>query len=567
MPHSSQPLPAVASIPSGPSSGAEPALRARWRAALLVALFACALTFVPSAFATPTVNLGQAASYAIIGGASVANTGPSTIRGDIGSPAAATGFPPGVLVGTMQTGSAYTAAHSDFLAAFNEVKARTGGTALPALAGATLTPGLYSAAAAAGMAASTVLTLDAGGNPNAVFVFQVNGALSLGAGAEVKLIGGAQASNVFWQVTGAFGVGADAKFAGTAMASTTGGIGAGALINGRVFADTALTTSDNEFFSAAPTMTLTGGATKSVATSSPSIGGSTNVGTSGVVTVTVGTQTLTTNPALDGSWSVTPAPLANGTYTVLATTSDAVGNVGSASQQLTIDTVPPLISLDGAPAVLSSTATPVISGTTDAAPGTIITIQIEAQTLSAVVNGTPIVQSVGAQTLYAFVQANGTWNVSPGVRLGEGVRTVTASVTDGAGNVSTATEQLDVQTIQRVVPAPTPVTPAPTTSPAPLAPTRVSLSSPTITAEKSVKVRFTLAKAGKVQLQLKKMVRGKGKLVGTVILKNRKAGKNTYTLTLRFAGHTLDKGNYRLTVRTTRGKLRSKPLTKKISVR
>jgi hypothetical protein len=244
-----------------------------------------------------------------------------------------------------------------------------------------------------------------------------------------------------------------------------------------------------------------------------------------------------------------------------------VDNVGSASQQLTIDTVPPLISLDGAPAVLSTTATPVISGTTDAAPGTIITIQIEAQTLTAVVNGTTIVQSVGAQTLYAVVQANGTWNVSPGVPLGEGVRTVTASVTDGAGNVSIATEQLDVQTVRRVVPSPTPVTPVLDSSPVPLAPTRVSLSSPTLTAEKSVKIRFTLAKAGTVELQLKKLVRGKRKLVGTVILRNRKAGKNTYTLTLRFAGHTLEKGNYRLTVRTTRGKLHSKPLTEKISVR
>lgn len=116
-------------------------------------------------------------------------------------------------------------------------------------------------------------------------------------------------------------------------------------------------------------------------------------------------------------------------------------------------------------------------------------------------------------------------------------------------------------------PPPTPVTPAPTTSPAPLAPTRVSLSSPTITAQKSVKVKFTMAKAATVQLQMKRMVRGKAKLVGTVTLKNRKAGKHTYTLTLRFAGRKLDKGNYRLTVRTTRGKLHSNPLTKKISVR
>ena len=137
------------------------------------------------------------------------------------------GFPPGVLVGNMQVGSADATAYNDMLTAYTEVQARTGGTALPALAGATLTPGLYTAAAAVGVPASGIVTLDGGGDPNAVFVIQVNGALSLGAGAQVKLTGGAQASNVFWQVNGAFSVAAGAQFAGTALATTTGTIGAG----------------------------------------------------------------------------------------------------------------------------------------------------------------------------------------------------------------------------------------------------------------------------------------------------------------------------------------------------
>ena len=100
------------------------------------------------------------------------------------------------------------------------------------------------------------------------------------------------------------------------MASTTGTIGAGALVNGRVLAETAVTTNADEFYSAPPTMTLTGGAAEDINNSSPTISGTTDVGTSGVVTVTVAGQTLTTTPALDGSWSVTPAILANGTYPV-----------------------------------------------------------------------------------------------------------------------------------------------------------------------------------------------------------------------------------------------------------
>ena len=275
---------------------------------LVGGLLTSALAFAPLAVAsTPTVDLGQAAGYAVISGASVDNTGNSTVRGDIGAPTTASGFPPGVLDGTMQVGSADTAAYNDFLTAYSEVQSRTGGAALPALAGATLTPGLYTATAAAGMAASTVLTLDAGGNANAVFVIQVNGALSLGAGAQVTLTGGAQASNVFWQVTGAFSVGAaPAQFVGTVMASTTGAIGAGALVNGRVLAETAVTTNDDEFYSAPPTMTLTGGAAEDINTSSPTISGTTDVGTSGLVTVTVAGQTLTTAPALDGSCRLPP---------------------------------------------------------------------------------------------------------------------------------------------------------------------------------------------------------------------------------------------------------------------
>jgi hypothetical protein len=559
-------------------------VRARWPHGLLGGLLTSALAFAPSAFAsTPTVNLGHAAGYAIISGASVANTGNSTVRGDIGAPATASGFPPGVLDGTMQVGSVETAAYNDFLTAYNEVQSRTGGSALPPLAGATLTPGLYTATAAAGMAASTVLTLNGGGNANAVFVIQVNGALALGAGAQVLLTGGAQASNVFWQVTGAFSVGAaPAVFVGTVMASTTGAIGAGALINGRVFAETAVTTNDDDFYSSPPTITLTGGSAKDINNSSPTISGTTNVGSSGVVTVTVDGQTLTTAPALDGSWAVTPTILANGSYPVLASTTDGAGNVGSAAQQLTIDTVPPLITLNGAPAVLSDSATPVIAGTTDAAPGTIVTVEVEAQTLTAVVNGTTIVQSVGAQTLAAVVQSNGTWNVSPGVPMGEGVRTVTASVTDRAGNTSTATEQLNVETIAPVAPSPTapvttPLAPTPTGPtapvstqepiPAPPPPTRLSLSSHTLTALHPIKASFTLTKPGTVQLKLAEIVHGKAKTIGTVILKGQKAGKGSYTLSLHFAGHKLGKGNYQLAVQTTSGKFHSKPLTQKLSVR
>src|SRR5450755_744559 len=215
-----------------------------------------------------------------------------------------------------------------------------------------------------------------------------------------------------------------------------------------VFAQAAVTMDTDQFYSAPPTVTLTGGAAEDINNSTPTISGSTNVGASGVVTVTVAGQTLTATPADDGSWSVTPKILANATYTVLASTTDGAGNVGTATQQLTIDTVPPLITLTGP--VLTNNPTATISGTTDAAAGTIIDVDVEAQTLTAVVNGTTIVESVGAQTLTALVQSTGTWNITP-APMGEGTRTVTAAVTDLAGNTSTATEQLTVDTVPPLI--------------------------------------------------------------------------------------------------------------------
>ncbi len=267
--------------------------------ALVGGLLACLLASASSAFAasTPTVDLGHAAGYAVISGASVANTDDSTVRGDIGAPLMPTGFGPGMLIGNMQVGSADAAAYSDMLTAYAEVQNRTGGAPLPPLAGATLTPGLYTSAAAAGLAASVNVTLDGLGDPNAVFVIQVNGALSLGAGAQVKLTGGAQASNVFWQVNGAFTVGAGGLFAGTVLTNATGAIGLNAVMNGRLLAEAAVTTDGDQFYSAPPTVTITGGAAAAINNSIPTISGTTNVGASGVVTVTIAGQTLTATPS------------------------------------------------------------------------------------------------------------------------------------------------------------------------------------------------------------------------------------------------------------------------------
>lgn len=400
---------------------------------LLIAGFGPAVSSAAAA-STPMVDLGQASTYAVLSGASVGNTVTATapfttLRGDLGVYAAAqpTGFAaPAVVTGATRIGTTTSQAYADLISAYNNVAARTGGLALPGdLIGATLAPGLHSAAGA--VANTGTVTLDGGGDPNAVFVFQIGGALSMAAGARVKLVNGASASRVFWQVNGAGAVGAGDKFAGTLMAHDAIAMGAGTQVNGRALALTgAISLNANDFYSAPPAVTVDGGTTGITNNTTPTISGTTDLMAPGVVTVTVAGQTLTATPS-GGAWSVTSALLANGTYPVVASATDGAGNVGSATQQLTVDTVLPVVSVNGGPSMTTNNTTPTIAGTSDVAPGTVVRV------------------SVDSQTLTALVQPAGTWNVTPAA-LSDGTRTVTASVTDPAGNNGTTAQTLTVDT-------------------------------------------------------------------------------------------------------------------------
>jgi hypothetical protein len=391
---------------------------------------------VSSAVAAPTtmVNLGQAASYAVLSGASVGNTvnalgAPfTTLRGDLGVKAAAqpTGFPPGVVTGITRVGVTANAAHADLVAAYTEVAARTGGSAIAGdLATLILGPGLHTAAAA--VSNTGTLTLDAGGDPNAVFVFKIGGALTMAAGATVALANGARASRVFWQVNGAGAVGANARFAGTLMTLDAIAMGAGTEVNGRALArNGAVSLDSNDFYSAPPVVTVAGGISATTTDTTPTISGTTDVAAPGLVTVTIAGQTLTAIPS-GGAWSVSSAILANGTYPLVASVSDGAGNPGSATQQLTVDTVLPVVIIDGGPSVTTNHPAPTIAGASDVALGTVVSV------------------TVGSQVLTALVQSGGAWNVTPSA-LSDGTRTVTASVDDPAGNHSTASQELTVDT-------------------------------------------------------------------------------------------------------------------------
>src|SRR4029077_6124823 len=154
----------------------------------------------------PPVPLGSAANFEILAGSTVTNTGPTIITGgNLGlSPGSAvTGFPPGTLTppAVMHITDPIAAkAQLDLTIAYNYAAGLPGGAVLPGdLSGLTFTPGLYKTASTVMLSAGNV-TLDAQGNANAVFIFQIGSTLTTLGGTQVVLAGGAQAKNIFWQV-------------------------------------------------------------------------------------------------------------------------------------------------------------------------------------------------------------------------------------------------------------------------------------------------------------------------------------------------------------------------------
>jgi len=244
-------------MPCGSTSDSQPgpidgAIVKRTRVTMaIIAIAAFGLSAASASGADRTIPLGTAGNFVVLAGTSVVNTGASVVNGNLGvSPGSAiTGFPPGVIVGaTDADDSAATQAQSDLGAAF---AAAEEATELPCettfsgnLAGLTLTPGVYCTGGAA--AITGTLTLNFEGDPNAFFLFRVNGALTTAAGSAVRVTNtGAHretcAPNTFWALNGAAGFGAATDFTGNILAN--GGVtsGAGTTTTGRLLANAAVT--------------------------------------------------------------------------------------------------------------------------------------------------------------------------------------------------------------------------------------------------------------------------------------------------------------------------------------
>ncbi|QIS45974.1 DUF3494 domain-containing protein [Clavibacter capsici] len=244
-------------------------------AAIATGGLGAALLAPASAFAaTATVGLGTAASYSVLAGQGVTNTGPTTLAADLGtSPSAAiSGFPPGVVSGATHAADAAAGqAQADLTTAYDDAAGRPTTAAVPAdLVGSTLTPGVYTAAGPLGLTGT--VTLDAQGDPAAVFVIQAPSSLTTGSGSRVSLVNGAQACNVFWQVSSSATIGTGSGFAGTILALTSVSVGTGATVDGRALARNGAVTLDDDAFIASTCGTTTspvGSGTTPVVTPTP----------------------------------------------------------------------------------------------------------------------------------------------------------------------------------------------------------------------------------------------------------------------------------------------------------
>ena len=235
--------------------------------------FTWSFTAGPASGCAPTVNLGTAASFAIAAAAGMTNTPTvpvTTINGNVvltPTPTCNAVAWPGcggtapIINGTVLFGAdpAAIAVRADLRAAYNSITPAnlpgatvlgcgtigTGGGAgiLVGCAGnATLAPGVYISTSASTIGVTGVLTLDGQGNANATFVFQAPSALTTAAGAPgvpgsvIRLINGAKAANVWWQVGSSATIGTYCQFQGNVLADTSITMGTGATSYGRLLA-------------------------------------------------------------------------------------------------------------------------------------------------------------------------------------------------------------------------------------------------------------------------------------------------------------------------------------------
>ena len=193
--------------------------------------------------AVAALDLGAASDFAVLAGAGITVAGAvntTIITGNIGSfsTTSITGLENVILNGVNHAGDSLTQlAKLNLETAFTDAASRLANTSFPPiydLGGLTLAGGVYNEPSS--LSITGTLTLDGGGDPNAIWIFQSNSTLITASGSNVFLVGGAQAGNVYWQVGSSATLGTGSHLEGSILASDSITLNTGATLKGRALA-------------------------------------------------------------------------------------------------------------------------------------------------------------------------------------------------------------------------------------------------------------------------------------------------------------------------------------------
>lgn len=303
------------------------------------------------ATAATTIPLGTADAFSVLAGSAITSTGPSLIIGDVGlSPSAGSnyaGLTTGQVTGTIYavdaTGPAgiagnnaglLTSAKGALVTAYTIASGAVPVSTVPTELGGTVRQaGVYDSVAGT-FGITGTLTLDAQGDPDAVFIFKSASTLITASASNVTLINSAQACNVFWQVGSSATLGTGSDFKGNILALSSITDNGGSIIVGRLLARDAAVTLNNTNITKATCASSTATTTPPIATTTPPIATSTPptatttpTGTPATTTISVIANSLT-GIVVTASSTATSTPTAT-TTPPTATSSSATTSAGT----------------------------------------------------------------------------------------------------------------------------------------------------------------------------------------------------------------------------------------------